>query len=95
MQPFLIPRAPFHTPAKVEGYWYGPFIVNRHVNGHGWALSSISGLAFAIHKDQATIERMADALLSLDIDWYGQYRPDQFTAMERHAINSTLALFGR
>jgi hypothetical protein len=93
MQTFLIPRAPFHTPAKVEEYWRGPFIINQHPNG--WALSSISGLAFALHKEQTTIERMADALLELGIDWYAQYRPDAFTAAQRHAINSTLALFGR
>jgi hypothetical protein len=93
MQAFLIPRAPFHTPAKVEGYWRGPFIINRY--GLGWAVSNLSGLAFAVHTDQTTIERMADALLNLDIDWYGQYKPDDFTAAERHAINSTLALFGR
>jgi hypothetical protein len=93
MQPFLMPRAPFHTPAKVEGYWRGPFIINKHP--HGWALSSISGLAFAVHAEQATIERMADVLRALDIDWYGQYRPDAFTATQRHAITSALAVFER
>jgi hypothetical protein len=93
MQAFLIPRAPFHTPTLVEGYWRGPLIINRHTVG--WALSNISGLAFAVHTEQTTIERMADALLELDIDWYAQYRPDAFTAAQRHAITSALAVFAR
>jgi hypothetical protein len=93
MQAFLLPRAPWQTPTTVEGYWYGPFIINRH--RRGWALASLSGLAFAIHADRQTAERMADALRTLDIDWYGQYRPDAFTAAQRHAITSALAVFGR
>jgi hypothetical protein len=93
MQPFLMPRAPWDTPALTEGYWRGPFIINRHPRG--WALSSISGLAFALHKEQTTIERMADALQQLDIDWYAQYRPDDFTAAQRRAITSALAVFER
>jgi hypothetical protein len=93
MQMFLMPREPWDTPTLTEGYWRGPFIVNRHRNG--WALSSISGLPFALHADRSTIERMADALRTLDIDWYGQYRPDAFTAAQRRAITSALAVFGR
>jgi hypothetical protein len=93
MQPFLMPREPWDTPILVEGYWRGPFIINRH--RRGWAVSSISGLSFAVHKDRAMIERMADALQQLDIDWYSQYRPDSFTAAQRHAITSALAVFGR
>jgi hypothetical protein len=93
MQPFLIPRAPWDTPARAQGYWRGPFIINRH--RVGWAVSSISGLALALHKEQTTIERMADTLLELDIDWYAQYRPDHFTAAQRHAITSALAVFAR
>jgi RNA 3'-terminal phosphate cyclase len=93
MQPFLIPREPWDTPALTEGYWRGPFIVNRH--RRGWAVSSISGLALAVHADRQIAERMADALRTLDIDWYAQYRPDSFTAAQRHSITSALAVFAR
>jgi hypothetical protein len=91
MQTFLIPRAPWHTPTQVDGYWRGPFIINRY--GLGWALSNLSGLSLAVHTEQATIERMADALRGLDIDWYGQYQPGHFSAVDRQAVGDVLRRF--
>jgi hypothetical protein len=93
MQTFLIPRAPWHTPARAEGYWRGPFIINKHPRG--WAVSSISGLAFAVHANRQTAERMADALLEMEIDWYNQYQPEHFSTRDRQAVGDVLRRFGK
>jgi hypothetical protein len=91
MQTFLVPRAPWHTPTHVDGYWRGPFIIVQ--TDTGWALCSICGFALARHRHPLTIERMADALRELTIDWYNQYQPEHFTATERQAVGDVLRKF--